>query len=195
MNLINIRRINNNLTLGTLDIEEFAKGKQFAGKRETEREATKLLLKKLYGNNSPELCYTAENKPYFNNHNDHLSISHSHAMLAILIDQKESCGIDTELIRDKIINIKHKFLSAAELSFAGNDIAILTLLWAAKEAIYKAYGLKQIDFIANMSIDAFRETDEEIFGYLHKENVRRKYLLRKEIIGNYALVHTLHEIQ
>jgi 4'-phosphopantetheinyl transferase len=46
----------------------------------------------------------------------HISISHSHDKLAIIVNEKEATGIDIELIRDKVLKIKHKFLSQIRIS-------------------------------------------------------------------------------
>jgi 4'-phosphopantetheinyl transferase len=195
LTLINIRHIAEHITLGILNIEEFVKDSAHINKREMERSATGILLKKLYDNASPELCYNAEGKPFFNDIDDHISISHSHGRLCVIINKRESCGVDIELIRDKVLNIKHKFLSADELYFAREDIIKLTTLWAAKESIYKAYGLKGLDFIRHMKIENFEEDQSEFFGYLQKDSIQKKYLLKRDQLDNYALVYTLDEIR
>lgn len=80
--------------------------------------------------------YDMEGRPLLNNHLN-LSVSHSHGALMLGISKRE-IGIDTELIRDKIVRIQHKFLHIVEQHFA-NDIEKLTYLWSIKESVFKHY--------------------------------------------------------
>ena len=75
---------------------------------------------------------------------------------------------------------------------AGADIDLLITIWAAKEAMYKFYGLKNLDFIKNLSVEDF---DLEVFsGNIVVAGFRRKLKLKKEKIENYILVYILNEV-
>jgi phosphopantetheinyl transferase len=164
-------------------------------KRDCEVKGTLFLLKKLFPPDGAELAYTPSRKPFLKGSQDHISISHSHAKLAIIVNTQEHTGVDVELIREKVRNIQHKFLSPDEITFADNDVEVLTILWAAKEAIYKAYGLKEIDFARHMRIEHFEPDSEFFYGTLNKNEISQRYLLKKEKHDNYILVYTVNEVR
>ena len=68
------------------------------------------------------LDYTPQNKPFIRDSSAHISISHSHDKLAIILNRHKNTGIDIELLRDKILTVRHKFLTAGEQDFAGEDV-------------------------------------------------------------------------
>jgi 4'-phosphopantetheinyl transferase len=152
------------------------------------------LLDKLFKGDRYELEYTNAKKPYIPGRTEHISISHSHDQLAILVSSLHSTGVDIELLRDKVLNIKHKFLNESELAFAGNDIEKLTTLWAAKEAIYKAYGLKEVEFSKNISVEKWKKDETNFYGSLSLPTFKRRYLLSREKLDNYILVYILSEV-
>ncbi|MDO9000324.1 MAG: 4'-phosphopantetheinyl transferase superfamily protein [Bacteroidota bacterium] len=139
-----------------------------------------------------EINYTAVGKPFLKGRAEHISISHSHDKLAVIINEKESTGVDIELIRDKVLKIQHKFLNRAELEFAKDDIEKLITIWAAKEALYKVYGLKELDFIADLFVEEF--DGSVIFGKIEKGTFKGHYKLISENLDGYKLVYVLNEI-
>ncbi|MCW3077571.1 MAG: 4-phosphopantetheinyl transferase [Bacteroidetes bacterium] len=177
-----------------LDLTAFSEAKGIFVKRQSETEGTELLLKKLFKDTSFELRYTDERKPFLHGTTAHISISHSHDKLVILVNEKETAGVDVELIREKVKNIQQRFLSPEELDYASNDTEILTILWAAKEAIYKTYGLKKVDFSKDMFIEKFDKKSDVFYGNLKIEKLKKRYLLKKERHGDYILVYTLNEV-
>lgn len=139
----------------------------------------------------PGLRYTPEKKPWLANSTAHVSISHSHDYLAIILDKKKSTGIDIELLRDKVIAVRHKFLSATESELAQNDVLKLTTIWAAKEAMYKAHGLKGIDFARDLAVED--AGGDMLTGRLQRNDLLRVWHLRKEILGDYVMVYIFDE--
>ena len=87
-------------------------------------------------------------KPYLNNCNYNISISHTGHFAAIIISQSHSTGIDIERITERVERVKHKFLSENELSNINSksERTHLALLWAAKEAAYKILNIPQLSF-------------------------------------------------
>jgi phosphopantetheinyl transferase len=192
--VVKIEAINGSLRLGLLDLEAFAGLENAEHKRQLEAKGIAFLLKKLFPAENIQLQYTAEKKPFLEGSDCHISISHSHDMLAILVSKEHSTGVDVELIREKVINIKHKFLNEQELSFAENDIEKLTTLWAAKEAIFKAHGKKGVEFATNISIDPFSEEEKNFRGRMDLPNFKKSWQLCRRKIHNYILVFILSEI-
>ncbi|MFH7003894.1 4'-phosphopantetheinyl transferase family protein [Flavobacterium bizetiae] len=104
-----------------------------------------------------EMHYDEFGKPYFNCHN-HISITHSHDFAAIIISD-ETVGIDMELQREKILRIADKFVDT-ETSYLNTQntpdyIKELTVIWGAKEAIFKIRNEKGISFKDHIRVNAF----------------------------------------
>ncbi|MFT3702028.1 MAG: 4'-phosphopantetheinyl transferase superfamily protein [Agriterribacter sp.] len=97
-------------------------------------------------------------KPYIAGEAFHFSISHSGDYAAAIVSTHQRVGIDIEMPNPKVARIRHKFLHADERvqiepqSVADNIILNeafirrLTMLWSAKEAVFKWYGLGEVDF-------------------------------------------------
>lgn len=192
--MVQIREINGNLRLGLLHLPDYAAFTGLSAKRELEKKGTAYLLEKMF--NTPcELAYSEEGKPFIKNNDCHISISHSHDKLAILCDNRSSTGVDIELIRDKVVKIKDKFLSAAELQAANDNIEKLIIYWAAKEALYKLYGLKEVEFAKHLYIHPFALGASDIItGEVNLERFQKKFSLHYEKLEDYMLVYILEEL-
>lgn len=92
-----------------------------------------------------------------------VSLSHSGAWVAVLLAPPGTpVGIDVEVVRDKALRIAHKFLNDAELAateglelldYASPTPAateVFSLLWSAKESLYKLAGQRGIIFRENL---------------------------------------------
>lgn len=189
--MTNTRKINDYITLGILDLRAFSTKHGISIKREQEKAGTRFLLNELLGGNDFILDYTPQNKPYLKNSNTHISISHSHDKLVIILNQKHATGVDIEMIRDKVIKVRHKFLNDHEAAFAGDDLEKLITIWAAKEAMYKAYGLRGVDFKLHLSVDNFSGTD--LSGRLNIGKLKKIYQLKREVLEGYILVYIIDE--
>lgn len=190
--VITIREINKNIQLGILDLKEFSIKQSLSVKRDVEKAGTLFLLKHMLNSENFELAYSNERKPFIRNRTEHISISHSHDKLAIILNTQENTGIDIELIREKVLNIKEKFLNRKEIVLANNNVEKLVTFWAVKETLYKIYGLKEIEFIENLFIESFDEF--QIKGRIRTENQNKLFLLCHETIENYKLVYALQEL-
>ncbi len=192
--MFKIDQINDAIRIARLDLAAFAAENKVDKKRDAETEGIKYLLNKLFREREAKLAYTENKKPYLEGETTHISISHSHDKLVIIANAKESTGIDVELVREKVKNIQHKFLNDDELLFANQNAETLTTLWAAKEAIYKAYGLKEVDFKKNIFIEEFNQNENNFFGKIELPNFKKRYLLTREKTENYILVYILNEV-
>lgn len=138
-----------------LNVEERESTKNFHPKKIAEFVASRRLIK--------AMCEEAQlpfdgifkdehGKPHFIDSKHHLSISHSHPMVAGMIHKSQPCGIDIELPREQLRKVSRKFLNAQELIKCHNNLESLCLYWAAKEAIYKVHGRKKLSFSDNIYI-------------------------------------------
>lgn len=188
-----INYIHENYTLSLLDLGLFKQQLGLEDKRLVEKEGTIHLLEGILGV-KPKLTYDAFRKPYIELPNaPHLSISHSFDRLAVMTHQHLSIGIDIEKIRDKVIAIRHKFLSTPELTFCGTNATLLTLYWAAKEAAYKAYGKKNLDFVAHIFVKPPRPNLQDLTVEINAPTCERIYQLQYKKLDDYILVYVVNE--
>lgn len=101
-------------------------------------------------------------KPYLFNSDYHISLSHSYDYAAVMIGKDRSVGVDIERIKTKIHRIQQKFLSPPELAQPGikDNTAALYVCWCVKEAVYKWYGKKGLEFRKHIHIQTFELKDE-----------------------------------
>ena len=118
--------------------------------------SVRMLIQEM-GFTDKDLHYDEFGKPYFDCHN-YISITHSHHFAAIIISE-ETVGIDMELQREKILRIADKFVDT-ETSYLNTQntpdyIKELTVIWGAKEAIFKIRNEKGISFKDHIRVNAF----------------------------------------
>jgi len=104
-----------------------------------------------------DLYYDANGKPHLRD-DKHISITHSYIFSAIIISDIE-VGIDIEKQRLKIMNIAHKFTPIEEYRTLANDDAImrkLTMVWGAKESLYKSFATPGVSFLQHIYVEDFR---------------------------------------
>lgn len=110
--------------------------------------AGRFLLQYLFPAFPYELIEIADTrKPFLPNQQYHFSISHCGDFAAAIVSKDKRVGVDIEIPVERILRIRDKFLSKEETDqFGDNDYRQLTLLWSAKEAVFKWYGDGGVDF-------------------------------------------------
>lgn len=104
-----------------------------------------------------DLFYDAFGKPHLRD-GTHVSITHSFEFTGLILSRGPEVGIDIEMQRDKILRIAHKFTPIREYRSLANDDALirkLTMVWAAKESLYKIMSLPGLSFLNHICIDDF----------------------------------------
>lgn len=112
-----------------------------------------------------DLYYDEQGKPHLKD-DKHISISHSFTFSAIIIGKRE-VGIDIERQREKILLIAHKFTPLEEYRTLANSEALirkLTIVWGAKEAVYKIYAQPKVSFLQHINITDFNFDDQKTTG-------------------------------
>ena len=92
-------------------------------------------------------------KPWPSDRNGHISFSHSRSHVAFSFHPKTYQGIDVEEIRPQLHLVANRILHPNELEMlhhAENKQDLLQLFWGAKEAMYKAYGKRQLEFASQL---------------------------------------------
>ena len=163
--------------------------------RKKEWLAARILAERLTGEKKTSILYDANNKPFISGSKRHISISHSHGLLAVILDASET-GIDIELVSAKIEKIKHKFMSEDELNALSTEQhqEQLTVYWCAKEALYKLYGKKELEFKRDTMIEPFQYSAKGIIrGWIKNSLMNKRFSLKYEKINHdgdqYMLVY------
>lgn len=133
------------------------------GKRLLHWLSTRMLLRTMLNTEEYIDCRFDEyGKPYLENLDYRISLSHSYDYAAVMVSKKYEVGVDVELIKHKIKAIKHKFLSDLELAQKqiGDNIDGLYVCWCAKEAIYKWQGKAGLSFKDHIHIHHFKLKNE-----------------------------------
>lgn len=101
----------------------------------------------------------ATNKPFLPDEAYHFSISHCGNYAAAIVSRTHRVGIDIEVPTPKVARVQHKFMLPAEMMAIerrptetpeaihreqADYIQKLTLVWSAKEAVYKWYGSREV---------------------------------------------------
>ena len=139
-------------------------------------------------NPSYKIRYDESGKPSINS-DLNISISHSNHMVAIVLSGYSRTGIDIELKENKILNIKDKFLNELEKlkDKFQSDVDYLTMIWTAKESIYKALGIKGVSFSDDITIKNISNNKGE--GYYARGKEKYKFDLFYFIINDYILCY------
>ena len=123
-----------------------------------------------------DLFYDEKGKPHLNN-GTHISITHSYTFSAIILSNTE-VGIDIEMQRPKILKIAHKFTPIEEYRTLANDDAVmrkLTMVWGAKESLYKSFAEKGVSFLQHIYVEDFRLEEDETEAEVSFEGKFAKY--------------------
>jgi phosphopantetheinyl transferase len=131
----------------------------------------------IYGYVDQDLFYNEAGKPHLKD-GTHISITHSHNFTAIIVGEQDEVGIDIEKQRDKILRIAHKFTPVHEYRTLANTEAVirkLTIVWGAKESLYKIYGQKGLSFLQHINVSDFLFDDAQTTAIIKYEGDTTTY--------------------
>jgi phosphopantetheinyl transferase len=106
---------------------------------------------------SLKLVQNDRNRPYFEESDWHISLTHSYPYVAAACSREKRIGIDLEKPGRNIEKIAPRFLHAREWEKWKSLSNLLTLAWSAKESIYKAVGKPGLSFQKEMEIIDFNQ--------------------------------------
>lgn len=140
--------------------------------------------------------YDQTSKPYLAGSDWHISVTHTDDFAGVIISHYMKVGIDMERVRPRIDRVKDKFLSETELSAIPSDkyLESLTLAWCAKEAIYKLYGSRNLDFRKNIRVNFPSDLVNAVFSCeIHTPLHQSTYRMFQEWSGDLAIVWAMEE--
>jgi 4'-phosphopantetheinyl transferase EntD len=168
--------------------------------------AGRFLLQFLFPDFPYELVRIADTrKPYLPGEQYHFSISHCGDYAAAIVSSEQRVGIDIEYVTSRIHRIAKKFLNESEEKYLNaNDklflhqwglkekaeMEFLTLIWSAKEAIFKWYGEGNIDFRRHMKLGGdinFNDNDWLDMPFYFSKARHKELMIHGKLIENIAL--------
>lgn len=112
-------------------------------------------LMQIEGYQDKDLYYDEAGKPHLHD-GTRISISHSFQFTGIILSKSLDVGIDIEMQREKIRRIAHKFTTYNIENKEGptpDSVRHLTLLWGAKESLYKIAAIPGLSFREHIFIE------------------------------------------
>lgn len=98
-------------------------------------------------------------KPHLRNSPWEMSLTHSKSFVVVAVHPSKPIGIDIEKPNKKLRRIMPRLFSEIENEMVGDDLVKMSWFWSAKEALYKLYGKRGIDFrehlLLSFSAEAF----------------------------------------
>jgi phosphopantetheinyl transferase len=159
--------------------------------------ASRCLIQEIFPHQTLALTKNEFNQPslWVNEEPWFISITHSANMAGILVSKSEAIGIDLEKIDTRINRVCKKFMNEAEMTFAGqeNQITEKTLIWSAKETLFKLYGQKELDFKLHLLIEPFQINENKgvFYGNICKTLPSIRQIICFELLENIVLTYTL----
>ena len=113
--------------------------------------ACRAALAKLLDTDKIEITYTETGQPQFAGR--HISFAHTEKGAAVALSDIP-VGIDMEELTPRILPLYPKFMSSQEIASCDvNNLKDLYYFWCAKEAMYKWFTKKNLDFIEDLHVD------------------------------------------
>lgn len=157
--------------------------------------AYRYILKNIVGKGKQiRIRYDDHSKPFIELSDDHISVSHAGKFATVIISNSHKVGIDIEQVHPRLHRVADKFISPEE---AGGEITALStdhlcLHWCAKEALYKLYGLRELDFREHIRVEQLPEGYEGDFkGLIMSSGNKHHYFMQSEKVEDYFLVYAI----
>lgn len=140
-----------------------------------------------------DLFYDDMGKPHLKD-GRFISITHSHGFTGIIISEFEEVGIDIELQREKILNIANKYTPLEEYKTVANVDALirkLTIVWGAKESLFKIYAQPGLSFLHHIDITDFSFSDTGTTGTIIYKGKTSNYDINFMEFEGYTCVYAI----
>lgn len=154
--------------------------------------AARLLLHHMSGRpERGELIKDESGKPHLADSLFHVSISHT-VDYAAAIAHPNPCGIDVQRMVPRIVKLADKFVNPAERSqlLGKHEIVQLHLIWSAKEAMYKAFGRRKLDFKEHLTVNLedFSPDQQRATALLRKGNATMVFDLNYQVHADFVMM-------
>ncbi len=115
--------------------------------KKIEHLASRYLIYSTLGYNDDQMFKDEHGKLLLKKKGTFLSLSHSGEWVGLGISDKD-IGFDLQFYTDKIFRMANRYLSDEEYAalYSENHLEVLTAAWCIKEAVYKCYGKKSVQY-------------------------------------------------
>lgn len=166
---------------------------RFKGRRRVDWLAARQLVHCMSGRERRGYWYKDDfGKPYLESSDYHISISHSGSLAAAIASPK-LVGIDVQQLTPSLERLAHKYMSPDERNSLqpNHRLQQLHVYWGGKEALYKAYGRRALDFCRHMRITPFQYVDAggSAIGSVSKADYYSEFDLTYRMVEEYMLVY------
>ncbi|MCJ8503025.1 4'-phosphopantetheinyl transferase family protein [Desulfatitalea alkaliphila] len=140
----------------------------------------------------PCVAYNPNGKPLLPSKANHISISHTKGFAAVLVTGSKPAGIDIEYSSQRIARIAPRFISDQERYYmlrACQDEQICSIIWCAKETLYKVADTPGLSFKRDMYIEPFHPTAKgALVGKLKFGHIWASFFLNYIATADFYLV-------
>ena len=140
-----------------------------------------------------DLYYDEIGKPHLRD-GTHISITHSFSFTGIVLSAGRQVGVDIERQRDKILRIAHRFTPVSEYRSMANEDALirkLTMVWGAKESLYKIMGVPGLSFLNQIRVSEFDLEDGEARAHSHHQGKAASFEVYFHEFEGYTLAYAV----
>ncbi|WP_121665856.1 4'-phosphopantetheinyl transferase family protein [Mesonia aquimarina] len=138
-----------------------------------------------------DLYYDDFGKPHLKD-GKFISITHSFEFTGIIVSE-DPIGIDIEKQREKILKIAHKFTPLEEYHTLANEDALirkLTIVWGAKEGIYKLLSVPGLLFLHHINVTDFNFDDKKTTAAVNYHGKKSAYKIQYLEFEGFTCVYT-----
>ncbi len=163
-------------------------------KRKQEWICSRLLFLQLT-NVYPKIEYTPNGKPFLNEQGWHISISHTKNYVAVTLSDQPT-ALDIEIVSGRVKTAANRFIHDNEWSYIDSDYNLdyLTLIWCAKETLYKYFDEFGVVFKEHFLIKPFHlENKGQLHTHCGYKHYDKNLTLKYEVTPNYTLVYHLNK--
>lgn len=151
--------------------------------RRREYVATRVLRTMHFGNEP--ILYSEIGAPYVDGEG-FISISHANHVVGMAYCKTFQVGLDLEPINEKVMRVKHKFLSDEEKKLTDtSSVEEMIKVWSGKEALYKLAGRKKIIFAENILLTRIDELTWK--GRIYFPNNKKEVILTLDTKNDFVI--------
>lgn len=141
--------------------------------------AVRVLLYHLMEKNA-KISYKENGAPYLESSNKEISISHTKGYVCIALSENYRIGIDIERVANKVERVKDRFINECEQC---DTLIKMLLIWSAKESMYKLLQIEGLDFLKDLKVCKFEESEQGVFIAMHKgKDYKVLYAVNKDFV-------------
>lgn len=171
--------------------------------RRREYVCVRLLLRAMTGSGA-SIRYEESGRPRLTD-GRHISISHTRGLCAVIISEEHDVAIDIEVISDRVMKIKDRFLTDEELTgiyrgagecrsvslwspaqSSGGHKGTPLLLWCAKETIYKLFPNDRLSF-SDIITQTIESSHLRVLNKKRGVEVTVHYVVLSDVVMTYSM--------